>query len=54
MWLGITKYAKNGVTSLPTEFRPIYEEATLGTLIPRNLPPTKLAVEGTFSQCKHL
>ncbi|KAG1949657.1 fer-1-like protein [Pimephales promelas] len=45
MWLGITKYAKNCVTSLPTEFRPIYEEATLGTLIPRNLPPTKLAVE---------
>lgn len=49
MWLGITKYAKNCVTSLPAEFRPIYEEATSGTLIPRNMPPTKLAVEGTLS-----
>lgn len=46
MWLGITKYAKNCVTSLPAEFRPIYEEATSGASIPRNMPPTKLAVEG--------
>uniref|UniRef100_A0A9J8AXH0 Fer-1 like family member 4 n=1 Tax=Cyprinus carpio carpio TaxID=630221 RepID=A0A9J8AXH0_CYPCA len=45
MWLGITKYAKNCVTSLPAEFRPIYEEATSGASIPRNMPPTKLAVE---------
>ncbi|XP_051958046.1 fer-1-like protein 4 isoform X2 [Xyrauchen texanus] len=45
MWLGITKYAKNSVTSLPAEFRPIYEEATSGVSIPRNMPPTKLAVE---------
>uniref|UniRef100_A0A8C2F870 Fer-1 like family member 4 n=1 Tax=Cyprinus carpio TaxID=7962 RepID=A0A8C2F870_CYPCA len=34
MWLGITKYAKNCVTSLPAEFRPIYEEATSGASIP--------------------
>uniref|UniRef100_A0A8C1STD0 Fer-1 like family member 4 n=1 Tax=Cyprinus carpio TaxID=7962 RepID=A0A8C1STD0_CYPCA len=33
MWLGITKYAKNCVTSLPAEFRPIYEEATSGSLL---------------------
>nr|XP_021335523.1 fer-1-like protein 4 [Danio rerio] len=45
MWLGITKYAKNCVTSLPAEFRPIYEDATSGASIPRNMPPTKLAVE---------
>lgn len=46
MWLGITKYAKNCVTSLPSDFRAVYEEATAGALIPRNMPPTKLAVEG--------
>lgn len=45
MWLGITKYAKNCVTSLPSDFRPVYEEAAAGTLIPRNMPPGKLAVE---------
>ncbi|TRY91493.1 hypothetical protein DNTS_029472 [Danionella cerebrum] len=45
MWLGITKYAKNCVTSLPADFRPIYEEATSGVSIPRNMPPTRLAVE---------
>uniref|UniRef100_A0A672KN14 Fer-1-like protein 4 n=1 Tax=Sinocyclocheilus grahami TaxID=75366 RepID=A0A672KN14_SINGR len=45
MWLGITKYAKNCVTSLPAEFRPINEEATSGASVPRNMPPTKLAVE---------
>uniref|UniRef100_A0A8C1WUP9 Fer-1 like family member 4 n=1 Tax=Cyprinus carpio TaxID=7962 RepID=A0A8C1WUP9_CYPCA len=36
MWLGITKYAKNCVTSLPAEFRPIYEEATSGASIPHS------------------
>ncbi|KAK3536663.1 hypothetical protein QTP86_015460, partial [Hemibagrus guttatus] len=45
MWLGITKYSKNCVTSLPSEFRPVYEAATFGTPIPPNMPPTKLAVE---------
>ncbi|XP_066527462.1 fer-1-like protein 4 [Hoplias malabaricus] len=45
MWLGITKYSKNCVTSLPAEFRPIYEAATFGTSLPPNMPPTKLAVE---------
>ncbi|XP_057217290.1 fer-1-like protein 4 isoform X2 [Triplophysa rosa] len=45
MWLGITKYAKNCVTSLPADFRAVYEEATAGALVPRNMPPTKLAVE---------
>uniref|UniRef100_A0A672KVK3 Fer-1-like protein 4 n=1 Tax=Sinocyclocheilus grahami TaxID=75366 RepID=A0A672KVK3_SINGR len=33
MWLGITKYAKNCVTSLPAEFRPINEEATSGSFL---------------------
>lgn len=46
MWLGITKYAKNCVTSLPADFRAVYEEATAGVLVPRNMPPIKLAVEG--------
>lgn len=46
MWLGVTKYSKNCVTSLPSEFRPIYEAATFGTPIPPNMPPTKLAVDG--------
>ncbi|KAL6464660.1 hypothetical protein MHYP_G00269770, partial [Metynnis hypsauchen] len=45
MWLGITKYSKNCVTSLPAEFRPIYEVATFGTPLPPNMPPSKLAVE---------
>ncbi|XP_060713707.1 fer-1-like protein 4 [Tachysurus vachellii] len=45
MWLGITKYSKNCVTTLPSEFRPIYEAATFGTPIPPNMPPTKLAVD---------
>ncbi|XP_017548337.1 fer-1-like protein 4 [Pygocentrus nattereri] len=45
MWLGITKYSKNCVTSLPAEFRPIYEGATFGTPLPPNMPPSKLAVE---------
>ncbi|KAA0707661.1 Fer-1-like protein 4 [Triplophysa tibetana] len=45
MWLGITKYAKNCVTSLPADFRAVYEEATAGVLVPRNMPPIKLAVE---------
>uniref|UniRef100_A0A3B1KAX2 Fer-1 like family member 4 n=1 Tax=Astyanax mexicanus TaxID=7994 RepID=A0A3B1KAX2_ASTMX len=45
MWLGVTKYSKNCVTSLPAEFRPVYEGATFGTPLPPNMPPTKLAVE---------
>uniref|UniRef100_A0A4W4DYS2 C2 domain-containing protein n=1 Tax=Electrophorus electricus TaxID=8005 RepID=A0A4W4DYS2_ELEEL len=45
MWLGITKYSKNCVTSLPAEFRPIYEGVAFGTSIPPNMPPTKLVVE---------
>ncbi|XP_065097285.1 fer-1-like protein 4 isoform X2 [Paramisgurnus dabryanus] len=45
MWLGITKYSKNCVTSLPADFKPIYEVGTSGALIPRNMPPIKLAVE---------
>ncbi|TSK16233.1 Fer-1-like protein 4 [Bagarius yarrelli] len=45
MWLGVTKYFKNCVTSLPTEFRPMYETTTFGTPIPSNMPPTKLAVD---------
>ncbi|XP_076863627.1 fer-1-like protein 4 [Brachyhypopomus gauderio] len=45
MWLGVTKYSKNCVMSLPAEFRPVYEGATSGTPIPPNMPPTKLAVE---------
>uniref|UniRef100_A0A672KT84 Fer-1-like protein 4 n=1 Tax=Sinocyclocheilus grahami TaxID=75366 RepID=A0A672KT84_SINGR len=34
MWLGITKYAKNCVTSLPAEFRPINEESFLLSFYP--------------------
>uniref|UniRef100_A0A8C9VVM1 Fer-1-like protein 4 n=1 Tax=Scleropages formosus TaxID=113540 RepID=A0A8C9VVM1_SCLFO len=26
LWLGVTKYAKNNLNSLPAEFRPVYEE----------------------------
>ncbi|XP_076124796.1 fer-1-like protein 4 [Alosa pseudoharengus] len=45
LWLGVTKYAKNCVSSLPEEFRPVHEEAYSGTPIPVNMPPSKLAVE---------
>lgn len=46
LWLGVTKYSKNSVTSLPAEFRPIYETATFGMPIPPNIPPATLAVDG--------
>ncbi|XP_063071629.1 fer-1-like protein 4 [Engraulis encrasicolus] len=45
LWLGITKYAKNCTSSLPEEFRPVYQEAVFGTAIPANMPPSTLAVE---------
>ncbi|XP_030632044.1 LOW QUALITY PROTEIN: fer-1-like protein 4 [Chanos chanos] len=45
LWLGITKYAKNCVTSLPAEFRPLHEEATTTAVIPTSVPPVKLQVE---------
>ncbi|XP_031423274.1 fer-1-like protein 4 [Clupea harengus] len=45
LWLGITKYAKNCVSSLPEEFRPVQEEVIFGTSIRPNMPPCKLAVE---------
>ncbi|XP_035244550.1 fer-1-like protein 4 [Anguilla anguilla] len=45
LWLGITKYAKNSVNSLPEEFKPLYEEATANTPIPINMPPSKLSCE---------
>ncbi|KAI1891064.1 hypothetical protein AGOR_G00160050 [Albula goreensis] len=45
LWLGITKYGKNSVNSLPEEFRPLYEEATARTPVPLNMPPTKLSCD---------
>ncbi|KAJ8412157.1 hypothetical protein AAFF_G00144240 [Aldrovandia affinis] len=45
LWLGITKYAKNSVNSLPEEFRPLYEEATASTPVPLNMPPIKLSCD---------
>uniref|UniRef100_A0A4W3JUH3 Fer-1-like protein 4 n=1 Tax=Callorhinchus milii TaxID=7868 RepID=A0A4W3JUH3_CALMI len=39
MWLGITKYVKNNISSLPQEFIPVYEESTN---MPLTLPPIKL------------
>ncbi|XP_018611397.2 fer-1-like protein 4 [Scleropages formosus] len=45
LWLGVTKYAKNNLNSLPAEFRPVYEEAVSVAAIPPNMPPTKLVCE---------
>ncbi|XP_028854835.1 fer-1-like protein 4 isoform X2 [Denticeps clupeoides] len=45
LWLGVTKYAKNCVNSLPQEFKPMHEEVISGTPIPPNMPPSRLAVE---------
>ncbi|XP_043946076.1 fer-1-like protein 4 [Protopterus annectens] len=42
LWLGVVRYAKNSISSLPEEFRPIYEEATRTVDIPAGLPPCKL------------
>ncbi|XP_048878815.1 fer-1-like protein 4 [Brienomyrus brachyistius] len=44
-WLGVTKYAKNNISSLPAEFRPVCEEALSSMTIPPNMPPTKLLCE---------
>ncbi|XP_071016401.1 fer-1-like protein 4 [Oncorhynchus clarkii lewisi] len=45
LWLGITKYSKNCVTSLPAEFKPVYEEAMGIIPVPMNMAPIKLSCE---------
>ncbi|XP_045079897.1 fer-1-like protein 4 [Coregonus clupeaformis] len=45
LWLGITKYSKNCVSSLPAEFKPVYEEATGIIPVPMNMAPIKLSCE---------
>ncbi|KAL0978832.1 hypothetical protein UPYG_G00176280, partial [Umbra pygmaea] len=47
LWLGITKYAKNCVSSLPAEFEPVYEEVLGITPVPisKNVAPIKLSCE---------
>ncbi|CAB1314447.1 unnamed protein product [Coregonus sp. 'balchen'] len=45
LWLGITKYSKNCVGSLPAEFKPVYEEATGIIPVPMNMAPIKLSCE---------
>uniref|UniRef100_A0A674C754 Fer-1-like protein 4 n=1 Tax=Salmo trutta TaxID=8032 RepID=A0A674C754_SALTR len=45
LWLGITKYSKNCVTSLPAEFKPVYEEAMGIIPVPMNMVPIKLSCE---------
>ncbi|KAJ7998679.1 hypothetical protein DPEC_G00207380 [Dallia pectoralis] len=45
LWLGITKYAKNCVGTLPADFTPVYEEATGITPVPVPLAPIKLACD---------
>ncbi|XP_078093137.1 fer-1-like protein 4 isoform X2 [Mustelus asterias] len=42
MWLGVTKFVKNNISSLPQEFIPVYEECERRTEISRPLPPIKL------------
>jgi hypothetical protein len=49
LWLGITKYSKNCVTSLPAEFKPVYEEAMGIIPVPMNMAPIKLSCEGKSS-----
>uniref|UniRef100_A0A3P8YYU0 C2 domain-containing protein n=1 Tax=Esox lucius TaxID=8010 RepID=A0A3P8YYU0_ESOLU len=45
LWLGITKYSKNCVSSLPADFTPVYEEA-MG-IVPVSIPmaPIKMSCE---------
>ncbi|KAK6479518.1 fer-1-like protein 4 [Huso huso] len=45
MWLGVTKYVKNNLSSLPEEFKPLYEQASFSTPIPSNMPPSKLCCD---------
>ncbi|MBN3325149.1 FR1L4 protein, partial [Atractosteus spatula] len=45
VWLGVTKYVKNSLSSLPAEFRPLYEEATYTTPLPMSMPPARLSCE---------
>ncbi|KAL4648921.1 fer-1-like protein 4 [Arapaima gigas] len=45
LWLGVTKYAKNNLNSLPAEFQPLYEEAVSVAAVPASMPPTKLTCE---------
>ncbi|XP_072371523.1 fer-1-like protein 4 [Scyliorhinus torazame] len=42
MWLGVTKFTKSNISSLPQEFIPVYEEGVRRTEISRSLPPIKL------------
>nr|XP_005986843.1 PREDICTED: fer-1-like protein 4 [Latimeria chalumnae] len=42
LWLGVTKYMKNSISSLPEEFQPVSEEATQTVALPRQMPPIKL------------
>ncbi|XP_066558256.1 fer-1-like protein 4 [Amia ocellicauda] len=45
MWLGVTKYVKNSLSSLPAEFTPLYDNTPPTVPPPSNTPPIRLCCD---------